>query len=70
MPLPTFLPTSPPDDPPLRIGDRCVLTFGGTTMTVVDCDADYVVVSWRFRGNLLKGKAARSDVRRISGAGL
>jgi hypothetical protein len=36
----------PPDDPPLAIGDFCVLNSGGPDCLVVDVDDSDVVFAW------------------------
>lgn len=56
----------PPDVPPLGIGDRCMLNSGGPVMTVVDMNADDVVVAWRGEA-VTESTFPRACVRRISG---
>lgn len=36
----------PPDDPPLCVGDYCLLSSGSPPLLVVDADDYWVVVAW------------------------
>lgn len=59
----------PPDDPPLRIGDRCQLISGSPVLLVVDLDGegddDSLTVSWKdAAGKAVEDKLPRGVLRR------
>jgi uncharacterized protein YodC (DUF2158 family) len=56
----------PPDNPSLRIGDRCRLNSGGPLMTVVDVDGGHVTASWRDGEAVLEWRWHRATVRRAA----
>lgn len=54
----------PPDDPPLRIGDRATLNSGSPIALVVDADDENVTLSWREGGQTHEQALPRACVRR------
>ena len=39
-------PAPPPDNPPLGVGDYCMLNSGGPKMLVVDVEEEHVTTAW------------------------
>ena len=59
-------PVPMPDDPPLAVGDVCLLNSGGPDMMVVEAGYYRVTVAWwRADGDVAEHEFPRACVRRV-----